>query len=140
MTTYTDYTGDDRPHMRRRWLATAARRPDGSGYEARVHTIYADGLRVTLWAGVRASRTEARAHAKAITAHWRRQGGETHPALPAVTYTASSIDGHVPFTADELRTGVGTDWSDDRPIPVFRDDEEICGHIDPLTGQYTSTD
>ena len=57
----------------------------------------------------------------------------------AATYYAHSLDGVVPIQGRELISGVGTEWSDQQPIPVTLsvagEDIEI-GLIDPCTGHF----
>ncbi|MCY4431536.1 MAG: hypothetical protein OXC11_14250 [Rhodospirillales bacterium] len=56
----------------------------------------------------------------------------------------SSIDGCIPTTTEELRAGVGSDWSDDRPMPVFDLDGDAnaspVGSVNPFSGTYTPTE
>ena len=55
------------------------------------------------------------------------------------TYIASSIDGRVEMTAEEL-SSPGTDWSDDADIPVFdADTGETVAWIDPRDGTVASS-
>ena len=53
-----------------------------------------------------------------------------------VTYTISSIDGRFDVTHDELVAGVSTNWSDVSRMPVFGDDGECIGYVDPTTGTF----
>ena len=53
------------------------------------------------------------------------------------TYRIYSIDGSVPVTLGELDAGVGTDWSDESPMPVEQDNGELVGYVDPFTGEFT---
>ena len=79
-----------------------------------------------------------------MTAKTFNFGGLTVPVenVPApsgrIEHTAHSIDGDVKFTMDELRAGVGTDWSDTQLIPVTSHGfNDHMGNINPFTGEFT---